>query len=69
MSCCLWMGAHVLLLMTATALAKAIRWRKGPQPSKAQAWRLSNEEVDHMAHVTHSAQNTRRNHNTHHTRP
>jgi hypothetical protein len=46
MSCCLWMGAHVLVLMAAAALAKAIRWRKGPHTPKAQAWRLSHDTND-----------------------
>jgi hypothetical protein len=41
MSCCLWVGAHVLVLMTAAALAKAIKWRKDPALQSAQAWRLS----------------------------
>jgi hypothetical protein len=45
MSCCLWMGAHVLVLMATATLAKATRWRQGPGSHTAQSWRLSH---DHM---------------------
>ena len=43
MSCCLWMGAHVLVLMAAAALAKAIKWRKGQPTPSAQAWRPNHQ--------------------------
>jgi len=60
MSCCVWMGAHVLVLMAAAALTRAIRWRKGPHTPTAQAWRLSHDR-------THTSDP--RHHSNPHTQP
>lgn len=58
MSCCLWMGAHVLVLMAAAALAKATRWRQGHRSPTAQSWRLSHEHMQFRAPSHHINPNT-----------